>query len=306
MQNISNLQELTISSNNTGITDTLRVVASNNSIMQEHNLGDNDMQMIYIKIIPNNPTLPNLCVGNSKSIKEGITSVSFCKIQLQKSDINKNDFQIKDIMAIIEALQSSIIFKKMCITNKNSTREIIDGVASIICNNTLLEELDISYNNLQSTDAVKIAKALQNICTLTKLYINNNYITNRAVDDIIAVLSCNIQLKELDISSNWFQVTGIIKIAKSLQNFTTLNKLYISDNNINEKAADDIAVVICKNTQLREFNISKNCLRSKGTTKIATALQTISTLLKLYINGNNISVEAADDIANVLFCNICL
>ena len=305
LQNTLNSLELTISGNNTGLANVLTATASNNSVIQELYPDDN-VQMILIKLVAKNlQTIPNFDVRNGKSIQEDIAGASFGKSQLQKCDISEynSKFHTKNVIAITKALQSTYILKELCITNNNVTTEIIDNIVCIICNNTLLEELNVSNNNLQSTDAVKIAKALQNISTLAKLYINNNHITDKTAVDIIAALSCNTQLQELDISNNWFQVTGVTKIAKVLKNFTTLKKLCIGNNNITEEAADDIAEVIRMNTQLQEFDVSKIGLQSTGAIKIAKALQNISTLTKLYINSNDIAVDAADDIGNALSCN---
>ena len=300
----SNLQELTISGNNTGV-NVLTAIAPKNSLIKELHLGDSNVQMICIKLAKNLQPKPIFQIRNSKSIEdiaEGV-GASLGKSELQKCDISEYKFHTKNIIAITEALQSIYILKKLCVTNNNVTTEIVDDIVNIICNNTLLEELNVSHNNLQSTDAVKIAKAVQNISTLTKLYFNNNHITDKAADDIIAALSCNTQLQELDISSNWFQVTGIMKIAKALKDFATLKKLCIGSNNLTKEAADHIAEVIRMNTQLQEFDVSKIGLQSTSAIKIAKVLRNVSTLTKLYINSNDITVDAADDIANALSCN---
>ena len=90
---------------------------------------------------------------------------------------------------------------------------------------------------------IKIAKALQNISTLTVFIIGDNNINEEAADDIGSVLSHNIQLEELYLHNNNFKTGGIIKIAKSLKNTVTLTVLSISDNDVGDEAADDIAAV---------------------------------------------------------------
>ena len=64
---------------------------------------------------------------------------------------------------------------------------------------------------------MKIAKALQNISTLTKFYINDNDITDEAADDIATVISCNnIQLQEFDHGGNHLQVNRHYEDCKKL------------------------------------------------------------------------------------------
>ena len=228
---------------------------------------------------------------------------------------NKSNWQLrillkeKDILIahrinhenISEKIRMYQSLKVIYISNCNITDEAVDDIAAVIYSNTQLQEFDFSKNNLQSTGAIKIAKALQNISILTKLYLNNNHITDLAADDIATVLSRNTQLQELDISENNFQTTGAKTISKALQSGYTLRKLYISNNNITAEAADDIAAVIYRSTQLQEVDVSKNNLQSTGAIKIAKALQNISTLTKLYLNNNHITDLAADDIAAVIY-----
>ena len=70
-----------------------------------------------------------------------------------------------------------------------------------------------------------ILKASQNISLLKKLYIGKNSISDKAANDIAAIISCNTQLQEVDISGNNLTAFGAIKIAKALQSIFTLTKL---------------------------------------------------------------------------------
>ena len=81
----------------------------------------------------------------------------------------------------------------------------------LLCN-IHLQELNLGRNNLQTSGAIKIAKALQKISTLTKLYINHNNITDDAADDIGIALHCNGDLQEVDISKNGFNKETAMKI----------------------------------------------------------------------------------------------
>ena len=67
--------------------------------------------------------------------------------------------------------------------------------------------------NLQTSGAIKIAKALQKYSTLTKLNINHNNITDDAADDIVIALRCNGYLQVVDISKNGFNKESTMKIS---------------------------------------------------------------------------------------------
>ena len=77
---------------------------------------------------------------------------------------------------------------------------------------------------------IKIAKALQNILTLTSFIISDNKVGEEASDDIAKVLSHNAKLEELNFSNNQFKAVGMIKITKALQNIITLTVFNISSN----------------------------------------------------------------------------
>ena len=309
-QNISTLRKLYISSNH--ITDKAAVdIAAAiyyNTQLQEFDVSMNYLQsagtIMIAKALQNISTLTKFYINNNNITNEAaddIAAALSCNTQLQELNINKNQL---DIIKIAKGLENISTFRKLYISDSNITDEAANDIAAVIYSNTQLQEFDVSRNYLQSTGAIKIAKALQNISTLTKLYINNNYITDEAADDIAVVISCNPQLQQLDIGENNFQTTGTIVITKALQSSGfNLKKLCISNNNIAEAAADDIAAFINSNTQIQEFNVSKNNLQSMGAIKIAKALQNISTLTKFYINNNHIGDEAADDIAVALSCN---
>ena len=283
LQNTSNLQELII---NTGATNVIATVVSDNSIVQNLDLHDINLQTVCIfKTL----SITNLQVRNkisSTEATENIAPTISCDLQLYSEK------------SFPKALQSSFIFKKLFINN-NITEEAADDIAAAFSSHTQLEVFDICGNYVKTPSMIKIAKALQQTSTLQQLYINNN-ITDEIVEDIAAVIYSNTQLKEFSFSKNNLQSTGAIKIAKALQYVSTLTKLNISNNYITDEAADDIAAAICNNIELQELNISENNLQSTSAIKIAKALQNIS---KLYINDNHITDKAADDIATALSCN---
>ena len=288
LQNTCNLQELTITGNN--IVGVTNIVAMVDDKTCEFDLGNYNKQTVCITLLVNR-------------LQSNTAEVTECNTERQVDCDSKNCLQVTDAMAIAKVLQNSFTLKKLCINNKNTTKEEADVMAATICTSKELQELDVSENSLNSTDAIKIAKALQKVSTLTKLYINSNKMTDIVANDIAAALSCNTQLQELNINENQFQASGIMTITEPLRHVKTLTKLYISDTNITDKTASNIADTIYSNTQLQELDVSKNHLLSPGAIKIAKAVQNVCTLTKLYINNNHITSTAAHDIGAALSCN---
>ena len=231
-----------------------------------------------------NPTSKQLAMAHK--LEPSVTIWKFC-------DCNLNTDTCKQVSFLLELL----------INNNDITEEAANDIAAVILNNTKLRILNLGENKFQTAGMIKIAKALQNMSSLTGLYINKNNITEDVADDIATVILNNTKLRVLNLGGNTFQTAGIIKIAKTLQNISFLSDLDIGYNYITEAAADDIAAVILNNSNLQILNISGNEFQTAGMIKMAKALQNISSLSELYINKNNITEEAADDIAPVILNN---
>ena len=90
-------------------------------------------------------------------------------------------------------------------------------------------------------------------------------ITDKAADDIAAVLSQNTKLKVLDVSYNNLQTAGAIKIFQNIQHISTLAKLNIAHNAINYQAIPYITSFISKSDKLKELNLSCSHFKSTNT-----------------------------------------
>ena len=311
LQSVMTLNKFYISDNN--VTDEaandVALVLHHNTHLQELDIGlTQNGVMCIMKALHSIIALRVLKMKGNELITdeaaESIAAAVSSSTELQMFDISKTFFSPKGIQKISKALQCFSTLTKLYISNNSFTDEVTQYIAAVINSNTELREFDVSKNNLQSIGIIEIAKALQNISTLTKLYINDNHnITDTAADDIATVLHRNTQLQELDVSKNHFEVTGIMRIAKALQGKNTLKKLYIKKNNITDIAAGDVAAIVFCCTQLEVLDISGNFIETPGILKIAKALQQISTLQQLYIDNNEITDAASDDIAAICSYN---
>ena len=230
-------------------------------------------------------------------VVEYLTTIISHNVHLLTFSIANGNLCITNTIKVFKALQ------ELTFTGSNITAEVTDYVAAAIHSNSQLQKVKFSKYNLQLTGTLKFTKALKTICTLTKLYINGNRLTDEAADDIATAICSNPQLQELNIGENNLRSTGAINIAKALQNISTLIKLYISNNNITDEAVDDIAAALSCNTQLQELDISNNWFQTVGIMTIAKSLQSTVTLVKLCIGDYRLSDEATDSIAAVLYCN---
>ena len=306
MASTKNLHKLIISHNN--INDNvefLETFLSRNTNLEELDFSHNNLQPAgAIKV----------CRANlSKLIKfnishNGITIDAVDDIgallshntKLQKLDLSGNDLQELGYKRIFKSLQiiSNLLLLK--VSYSSVVNEAADQLATLLLHNIFLRELDLRYNNLSTSDAVKIFSGLKNISNLVTIDISHNMITDEAAEIIATVLSCNNKLQSLDLSCNHFTSEGFVNIFEHLKNIVYLKKLYIGSNEITIKAAHSIATVLCLNSKLEELDLSNNILQTPGTIIIFKSLRRYLNLKKIYINDNMITDEAADDIAVVL------
>ena len=313
LRNITNLNVFEIGYNNITdqVTEYLTLIISHNVHLQYFSITNSYLlttdAIKLSKSLQKASNLQRLTINSSNINSEAgnfIAAVVSHNSRSKTLNLDNNSLQSKGIKIIATSLQDISTLTKLQIRNNGITKEASDDIAAALSCNTRLQELDISKNYLQSTGAIAIAKALQSSHLLKKLFISNNNITEEAADDIAAVICSNTQLQDFDVSENNLQSTGAIKVVRALQSISTLKKLCISNNHITGKAADDIATAVSCNSELQELDISNNCFQAAGVIKIAKALHHDSvSVMKLYVSDNNITDEAADDIAAAISCN---
>ena len=222
-------------------------------------------------------------------------------LELQVIDLSNNDLQECGYSNIFGVLKCMSVLSTLTLCNSNIINKVADELAAVLYHNTLLQELDLSYNDMSTSDVIKIFNGMKNINNLITLNISHNTITDEAAEAIEAVLSHNNKLRSLNLSYNYFISEGFIKIFSGIKNITYLQKFNISRNKITGNSAVNIAVFLSHNLKLEELDLSNNFLQTTSTITIFKGLKTISTLKKVYIHNNEITCKAADSIAAFLF-----
>ena len=119
------------------------------------------------------------------------------------------------------------------------------------------------------------------------------------VNDVASVLA-GTKIKVLHLHGNNLQARNTLKILGALKGSKNLSTFDIENNNdISDNAVDDIKCIVSNNKKLQKFNAGGNNL---GVAKANIILQALlSTYLTLFnVSNNNLSDEAADNIAAVL------
>ncbi|XP_065882868.1 uncharacterized protein [Dysidea avara] len=312
LQKISTLVKLFLSSNSIISDEEANDVASalyNNTQLQELGLS------LYVKSSAGIVNIVNAIskMANLKSLSIPIRNINNTAIeilaqnlsdhlQLCKLDLSGTNLQTVGCILICNALLQLRTLTRLILSNNNITDEAANDLSTLLSCNIQLKEFHIDGNCFQTKGVSRIAEGLKNTSTLSKLFMGNNIINNKSVDDIANILSCNTQLQELQLQISNLQPTDCVKISNALQNTSALHKLIIVNSDITSESADSIAAVLFHNTELQELNLDGNYLLA-GIKVIMKSLANTSTLVKLSIQDNHCTEDAGHDIAHVISHN---
>ena len=183
---------------------------------------------------------------------------------LEVLDLSCNDFPEPDFNNILMVVRDMPILSILKISNCKAINGAADALEDVLLHNILLQEIDLSCNNLSTLNATKIFKGMRNISNLVTINISHNMITDEAADDLATVLSHNNKLQSFNVSYNYFKSKGFDIIFGCLKNIKYLRKLNISYNEICGKTTNNIATVLSHNTKLEEINLSNIFIEPEG------------------------------------------
>jgi len=274
--------------------------------LEEINFAKNNLQatdMIEVRWgLRNTSTLTSFSVADNNVGIEAADSIAIILSSngnLAKLYLSGNNFQATGTSVIVRTLQNLKNLTVLSFSNNCAGSKAAKDLSFALLSNTKLKELYLAGNNLQTTGAITITKAIQGISTLTTFSIASNSVGGEAADDIAAVFHHNTKLQEIYLDYNNLEAAGIIVIVKGLKKNLSLRKLSIANNGVDDEAADDIADSLCHRNNLQELCLNGNCFQKTGLDKIAEVLQTIEGLTALNISYNNINRKTAKSIVRL-------
>ena len=237
---VLNFSSNSIASITTDITDCL----SRNSKLKELDLSYNSIQdtdsIEIFKGINSIKTLQRLNISHNNITDEAAKDIAAALSQRNKPvdlDLSSNNFH-----AVFAETLGRMRFVKTL--NLSNTSMAIDNIVGCLPYYSALEELDLSYNSIQSADAIEIFKGIESIATLQRLDISHNNITDVAAEDIVAALSQHHELKTVDLSWNNLESAGL-KLLKVID--IVLMKQFSID--ITDEAVDEFVSTLYHKTK---------------------------------------------------------
>ena len=255
---------------------------------------------VIAKALKHISSLKNINLNSSRipdSAAEDLAAVFLNKKSLQVVTLAENNLRTKGIVTISQALGTLSGLHTYSIFDNCCSEEASDAISSVILNNTNLNSIHFSGNNLK-TGIIEIGSAL-NVLSIKELNLRYSNISKESASSLANTVSNQPHLEVFVLEGNNFDVSGIITIVKSLSSIDTLKLLNLDSTAITEEAADAIALAVSNNHGLEQLYLGNNKLRTGGI-KIARALKKLSKLRILDLNDNDMSVEVADELASAL------
>jgi len=224
--------------------------------------------------------------------------------QLQEIDLSNSLLTSASTKNILNAMKKFSNLKALRMANSNINNKLGKLLASILCHNFQLEELDVSRNNLGSTGCVAICRSLQKALMLMKLFLSgNSIISDEEVDEITYTLNKSTQLQELGLCLYVKSSVGVTNIVNGISKMSNLKLLSITLGNISNTEIKMLSQNLSNHLQLSELDLHGNNLQTVGCKLISNALLQSKILTKLILSKNNITDEAADGLSALLSCN---
>ena len=304
LKEISKLKDLNLNGNNiTGeAAEDLASVIKNNSNLERLHLANNDLRkssILILQALKENSNLQLLDLNGNKvtgEAAENLASVIKNNSNLEQLGLANNDLKTSSFL-VLQALKEISKLKVLNLNGNNITGEAAEDLASVIKNNSNLEQLYLANNNLR-TSSILILQAMKENCKLKTLNLSGNNMTGEAAEDLASVIKNNSNLEHLHLANNDLRRSSIL-ILQALKENSNLQLLDLNGNKVTGEAAEDLASVIKNNSNLEQLGLANNDLKTSSFL-VLQALKEISKLKVLNLNGNNITGEAAEDLASVI------
>lgn len=190
--------------------------------------------------------------------------------------------------AFIRLLPVVKIAKRACLSACDLSERGIEVLTSVLgSQNSIMKELDLSYNNLGDSGVRQLAVGLESPkCTLEILRLSGCKLSWRGCDTLATIISSQSSLRELDVSNNDLMDSGVQSLSGGLENpQCQLETLRLSGCQITREGCSFLVSALRTNpSHLKELDLCYNnpgesgiSLLSSGVKHKMCSLQTLKT-----------------------------
>ena len=254
-----------------------------------------------LKGLENISTLTTISFSNNRITDSEVNylEVILChNDKLKELDLSCNCLQAVGTIQILKQIKNIVTLKKLVIADNGITNEAADYIAVVLSHNSLLEEVDLSNNNLQEAGALKLLKTIKDHSKVKKFNISHNNITDSATDKLTTLLTqSNSNVENLSFMCRKLPSRGLMETFCAVESPSKLDTLMLSCNcyKVCDNSVNGIAVILsCDFVS----DLSYNSLQPANVIKSLRGKKL--NLTKVCFSHVYITAEVADDLAVVL------
>lgn len=215
-----------------------------------------------------------------------------------ESGVGRNSFGNKACQALQKMLTENKVLSELDIAMTEITCDTIGTIAKGIRNNTTLEFLKVSNNNIQSKGVNILLKSCIK-SQIKSLHMANNQIKDDVSNSFLNYLSKSRTIETIDLSGNYLTSKFIISIAKQL-NLSTVSSLNLNNNPLMGKGIAALATALSGDCRMKNLSFANCQVDSSGFGEFCDKISTNTSLVSLHIGHNPILDEGAIRFSHVV------
>jgi Ran GTPase-activating protein (RanGAP) involved in mRNA processing and transport len=281
---VQNLTSLNISGNNISKA-TVAVLAEQLpkalylSVLDLSHNSLNDESIPYLLEIFNHTNISELFLGYNNFSSFGLSQlISHLPLTLKKIDFSRLPVTQDNLCALGHYLQNANV-TSLTLANSNIDGEEFNAFSSFLENNTFLEILDVSNNQITAVGVEKLSSVLPNT-SLLEINLSGNALGDRGVATVGLGL-CNSKLQRLFLAATYVGDNGIIQFSYCVAH-SNLQCVSFAGNYISEFGLEFFANATL-GSSVTEANFASNVLADNGIIR-----------LSYFLSNPNFSMQSFD------------
>ena len=269
---LQHLEYLNLAGNSTGEGGAVNLITSLFSTIKELHLQCTDIGFDDCKALRE-------LLASSKYIQ--VLNISVHEEELEDVRLSPDSVQL-----IVDGLFHNTSLEKLYMRGSKFSSENMHHLASVLRVNSRLKELDIACCNIQSSDSVHLAKALEEKLTtqLQTLWLWGNPIGLEGAGAFADMLTTNKSLAKLDMSCCNISREGAVCLAKAMERNATMREFDVSGNPVGSVGAESFATMLKKNKFLKKLVFVDGSVGVEGALELIESMKHNATLEKLRLS----------------------
>ncbi|XP_051885775.1 NACHT, LRR and PYD domains-containing protein 3-like isoform X2 [Pristis pectinata] len=275
--------------------------------LEGNNLGDSGIKILSKILTEPKSEIQALGLDNNNlthSCVEDLVSSVTANSSLTELGLGNNKLGDSGVKRLCAALRNpECKIQKLRLNNNNLTASCAEDLASALCTNRSLTQVDLGDNELEDSGVELISAALRKLdCKIQTLRLNNNGLTASCAEIFAPALSTNRSLKELDLGHNKLGDSGMKRLTVALRDSNCpIEELGVNNNGLTAFCAEDLASALCTTPSLTKLEVGDNNLGDSGVKVLSTALRDPDCKIqKLCLNKNGLTASCAQDLASTV------